>query len=449
MIRMAAVIFALLMWSAHTVIAAEPARPDKRTPDCTSGGCHAKQLDFKVRHGPVQIGSCESCHVYDNEKQHAFRLRSEKRELCTFCHIGGGGPPGKVAHKPFADGECLTCHNPHGGANRVMLRTEDLAALCESCHGDTKRNRKFLHGPVTTGSCAACHNSHRSSSPHLLTMDVRDLCMSCHEKMESQIKNAKVLHKPIEQDCRQCHEVHASDHLKHLKQDPVKLCASCHENVMTQVVAEFKHSPATTGEACLSCHTSHGSDLAKLMKDEPSKTCLSCHDKPIELPGGRIVATMESVADEKQFKHGPLRENDCSGCHVSHGSANAHLLAKPYSPDFYQPFTLEKYELCFSCHDKELVTLEKTEGLTGFRNGDRNLHYLHVNKPDKGRNCRSCHQTHTSSLPMHLRETVPFGKWELPIGFSQSENGGSCKSACHEEYGYDRNRPVKNEVKKP
>ena len=105
--------------------------------------------------------------------------------------------------------------------------------------------------------------------------------------------------------------------------------------------------------------------------------------------------------------------------------------------------------MCFSCHNQELVTLKNTTTLTGFRNGDRNLHYLHVNKSDKGRNCRACHETHSSPLPLHLREKVAFGKWELPIGYRQTANGGACQSACHKEYQYDRLKAVVNPVEKP
>jgi predicted CXXCH cytochrome family protein len=156
---------------------------------------------------------------------------------------------------------------------------------------------------------------------------------------------------------------------------------------------------------------------------------------------------MELLTEPTQNKHGPIREGDCAGCHLAHGSTQQHLLAKPYSSDFYQPFEEEKYELCFSCHDRQLVLLPNTTGLTGFRNGDRNLHFLHVNKPDKGRNCRACHSTHSSTLPMHIRESVPYGSWELPIGFTKTATGGACASACHKEYRYDRENPVINPVK--
>ena len=436
-------------------VAAAPAAktihtPTQRTADCTSGGCHAAQTNFKALHNPVSKGSCESCHVYVDAKSHEFTLRSMGGELCTFCHIGGGGAVGKVAHKPFAEGECLSCHRPHGGDNRLMLRKPDVASLCATCHADITRKRKHLHGPVATGSCAACHSAHRSAAPKLLAAEGREFCLSCHEKMSGQIHDAKVVHKPAQEDCRKCHEVHASDHVMQLKEEPSKLCLSCHDKIQKQIAtATVVHSAATSGEACLNCHTPHGGQLAKLMKADPATACLKCHDKGVETKDGRQVASMAALADPNLNKHGPIREGDCGGCHVAHGSDESHLLAKPYSSEFYQPFAIEKYELCFSCHDRQLVLLKNTSGLTGFRNGEVNLHFLHVNKEEKGRNCRACHSTHVSSLPVHLQETVKFGNWQMPLGFRKTEHGGTCKSGCHQEYAYDRENPVVNKVEQP
>jgi predicted CXXCH cytochrome family protein len=432
--------------------AADPAgiRPTQRTLDCTASNCHATETRSKFVHNPVSKGSCESCHVYVDEKKHTFQLRRQGGELCTFCHIGGGGAVGAIAHQPFERGECLSCHNPHGGSTRVILRADDPAKLCTSCHGDITRGRKHLHGPVSTGSCLACHAAHRSTFPKLLAAEGRDLCLSCHDQMKTQITRVNVVHKPATGDCRQCHEVHASDHIMQLKEEPQKLCLGCHDKVKDQIAAAtVKHSAVTTGDACLNCHTPHGSELSKLMKAEPIKTCLKCHDTNIASPDGRAVASMAILADPTQFRHGPVRDGDCAGCHIAHGSSEQHLLAKPYASEFYQPFSLDKYELCFSCHDKQLVLEKETTHLTGFRNGDRNLHYLHVNKEEKGRNCRACHSTHTSTQPLHIRESVPFGNWQLPIGFRKTGNGGACQSACHKEYGYDRVKPVVNNVDQP
>jgi hypothetical protein len=105
-------------------------------------------------------------------------------------------------------------------------------------------------------------------------------------------------------------------------------------------------------------------------------------------------------------------------------------------------FALEKYDLCFTCHEKQLVTTEKTTGLTKFRNGTTNLHFVHVNKSDKGRSCRACHTTHASANAHQIRDSVPFGSWQMPINYKAVESGGSCSPGCHKAYSYDRVKAV-------
>jgi len=111
---------------------------------------------------------------------------------------------------------------------------------------------------------------------------------------------------------------------------------------------------------------------------------------------------------------------------------------------FYMGFNVENYNLCFSCHDKAIVQDPETTKLTNFRNGEINLHFKHVNKPEKGRTCRACHETHASNHPKHIRESVPFGTWELPVNYQKTETGGSCAPGCHKLKKYDRLKKEKN-----
>jgi hypothetical protein len=89
---------------------------------------------------------------------------------------------------------------------------------------------------------------------------------------------------------------------------------------------------------------------------------------------------------------------------------------------------VKKYDLCFTCHDKQLVLTAKTTGLTNFRDGETNLHFVHVNREDKGRSCRSCHDVHGSDLPKHIASEVPFegSGWSMPIGYEPKSDGGRC-----------------------
>lgn len=173
----------------------------------------------------------------------------------------------------------------------------------------------------------------------------------------------------------------------------------------------------------------------------PLDLCMNCHNKTVEASDGQILSNMEDLLSKNKDHHGPIRQKDCSGCHDPHGSTSFRLLRNPYPSTFYKSFSPDDYKLCFSCHEKEIVENPRTSKLTNFRNGDINLHYKHVNKPDKGRTCRACHETHASKYPKHIREGVPFGKWELPLNFIKTDTGGSCTPGCHKIKKYNRVRP--------
>ncbi len=430
----------MLIVACASAGAAEVKRPVGPMKNCTEGECHAAQKNHKVLHGPTAISACDVCHTADDERKHTFKLKEKDKALCNFCHVDK--VVARHMHKPVTDGQCLSCHDPHGAGNRTLLRSDNMAELCESCHKDVTQARRHVHGPVASGSCAACHNGHGSDAPKLLAAQGRDMCTGCHDRMADQLKTVKHVHKPMEGDCRQCHEVHASNHAMQLKQEPLDLCASCHQDVMKLASeAGYKHTPVTTGQTCLGCHTPHGSDMDKLVKINLAAVCLECHDKPVQDGRRRSIPAVAEIGRKGMFLHGPIRENNCSGCHAPHGGNVSRLLSKPYPETFYEAFDPEKYALCFTCHDRQLVLLEKTEGLTRFRDGQRNLHFAHV-QGEKGRSCRACHSTHASTFPVHVRETVPFGKWELPIKYTQSRTGGSCAPGCHQEYAYDRDKAV-------
>ena len=428
----------------QAAVAAAP-KPTKAVPreSCVSAQCHADVKNYRVIHGPVNVNACDACHTLTDEANHTFTLQRAKTETCTFCHqIDTHGDA--VLHKPVVEGQCLSCHNPHGGNTNKFTRGNSTRELCATCHKDPASNKSHIHGPVAAGACDSCHKGHSSPNAKLLVAQGRDLCLTCHAEMKNQMAAVKFKHKAVEGDCANCHDPHASDFTMQIRKAPLELCTSCHDKQKQAAMnAKFKHSIVTKDNACLNCHTAHGGDLAKLMRNEPIKVCMKCHDKDQVDPKGRVVHNVAMVLDPKLSKHGPIRDGNCAGCHNVHGSEVSRLLKAPYPEAFYQPFSEDKYQLCFSCHDKQLVEQPKTANLTGFRNGDRNLHFVHVNR-DKGRNCRSCHETHASVSERHIRDSVPFGQWNMPLKYARTETGGSCSPGCHKPFGYDRDHPVDN-----
>ena len=217
------------------------------------------------------------------------------------------------------------------------------------------------------------------------------------------------------------------------------MCAKCHEEVVKKA-NEFtvKHPPVVGENGCVGCHSPHGSNNPAMLKGTPKDVCLGCHNSSMKSHSKDIKTLLGKNTDW----HGPVRDGNCPGCHQPHGSNNFRLLKSPYPEKFYSAFDMENYALCFTCHEPTLVTEQYTKTLTGFRDGDRNLHYLHVNKQERGRTCRSCHEVHASQHPRHIRDTVPYGSWDMPITFEKTENGGSCQPGCHGGKAYDRKSAV-------
>jgi predicted CXXCH cytochrome family protein len=153
---------------------------------------------------------------------------------------------------------------------------------------------------------------------------------------------------------------------------------------------------------------------------------------------------MSAFLDDNSYVHGPIRKGDCSACHNPHGSDYWRIIKEYFPQEFYAPFSLGMYELCFGCHEKTTALTEETSTLTGFRNGEVNLHFKHVNKDYKGRTCKACHNIHASNNPLHIDYDFPFGLMFLPINYEPLENGGRCTPGCHETKEFNRINAVDN-----
>jgi predicted CXXCH cytochrome family protein len=395
-------------------------------------------------HGPAGVNACDACHAIVSEQEHTYALARESPELCTFCHEMNV-EDAAVVHRPVAKGQCTWCHDPHGGQDHNFLTTPSVATLCTECHDDVIADKPNVHGPVAAGACGACHSPHASAYPGLLSAIGPDLCAACHATTMAQLETLRVVHEPVDEDCQNCHDPHASDHDMMLRAEPQSLCLNCHEPIRHTVEApSARHAAATTDRTCLNCHHPHASDHPRVLKTDMATLCFECHDREIELEDGTALANIKQVIATSRSLHGPVAKNDCAACHQIHGSENFRLLTKAYPPELYAPFKEERYALCFSCHDSQLLLDPRTTSLTDFRNGDLNLHFLHVNRQKKGRTCRICHETHASNNDNHIRESVPFGRgrWMLPIRFEKLEAGGRCATACHAPYEYNRAEAV-------
>jgi len=341
----------------------------------------------------------------------------------------------------LAKGEfCALCHEvpAEGGPSRLV---ESAEPLCFQCHKKDTFKGSFIHGPFAVSACVTCHDPHGGNVPGMLRISGEQMCLGCHTEMGSRFTNARFRHKAAMAGCTDCHSPHMSEERYMLKAAVPGLCGKCHEKIMKdQQTAAANHPTVTEPPACMNCHDPHMAQEGKLLLADGLDICLKCHDKAIKA-GTQEFVDMKQLLAANQNRHGPLQRRDCSACHNPHGSSHFRLLTNEYPKDFYAPFFTSNYDLCFRCHESALATDEHTTSTTEFRDGDRNLHFVHVNRTSHGRTCRSCHEVHASTLPKHIGVTVPFGNWRLPVKFEKTENGGSCTPGCHAVQKYDRQLP--------
>ncbi|MHC4234651.1 MAG: cytochrome c3 family protein, partial [Planctomycetota bacterium] len=382
------------------------------------------------------------CHEPTGDKGHKFSLTAEGGDLCTECHDEFSG---KVQHSPASEGQCTVCHDPHGSEAEKLLTQAKVSDVCLECHESVTEDLPYLHGPVAAGACTACHDAHASDHPALLFAEGRDLCLKCHTAMRDRIAAKPHKHNPATEDCTACHASHGADNQMNLTTAPPELCLDCHDTVAEAMDdASVTHDALTTGKSCAGCHDAHAADVEHILLKESMDLCLSCHSKELAADGRRVIDIGRLLKDNPEH-HGPIRDKDCTSCHGDvHGSERFRLLSQQYPAEFYVAYDEARYALCFECHEAEAFESAETDDLTDFRNGEVNLHYLHVNRTVKGRTCRACHSAHASSGPKHVPESVPFGAWQIPINYRQTPSGGSCQPGCHRSYRYDRDSPVAN-----
>jgi predicted CXXCH cytochrome family protein len=405
---------------------------------CVDAECHPEFKESKYEHSPVILNKCDACHE-TIENRHVFKMVSTGEALCVFCHKLNLK---SFIHDPVAKGKCIECHNPHGSDFPYLLKTDPSKDLCFQCH-DKKSEKildnKYTHAPAAQGACILCHYGHSAWNKNLLIDEGNDLCIFCHNKEFEPLLKMRHVHKPVTENCQKCHDPHGSNNKMLLSEDEPEFCYECHKEIAEIIKSSSNvHKATTMEESCSNCHAPHASSLPKLLKKPMIDVCLSCHNKEIELPDGKKLQNIAEIMKDNPFKHGPIQQNNCIACHNPHASNIFRLLVSFFPPEFYAPFNLEEYNLCFQCHPKDTFLDERTTALTNFRDGDINLHYMHVNKTEKGRTCRACHEVHASSQKAHVRSSVPYGNWEFPIVFKATPEGGTCEAGCHDEKKYSR-----------
>jgi predicted CXXCH cytochrome family protein len=306
------------------------------------------------------------------------------------------------------------------------------------------------HGPYEDGDCSLCHKNKDRKDPGPITGSVNELCFGCHEDFKK-IMARKSSHVAAKESCVNCHNPHNAKRPKLLVEESGALCLSCHESISNLVsTAKVKHDALTMDAKCANCHNPHGANVEHLLTRLPFDLCVSCHGKDgVKDQEGKELTNMKKLLGENPELHGPVANKDCSSCHTPHGGENFRLLTLEYPPQFYSPYDPKLYALCFDCHEDSILKDAQTTTLTRFRNGSTNLHFIHVNKAERGRTCRACHEVHAAKQKHQIRDGVPYGAkgWVLKINYTKTPTGGSCAKTCHETRGYT-NSDASAETKK-
>ena len=411
-------------------------KPQTEQDTCITEECHAEHIAKPIIHDPVSEGSCEACHETVDVKEHSYKLTGEEPGICMQCHDELSKT---YVHGALNDVKCSHCHEMHASENEARLVAGTVGETCAECH-EIAEDVTHVHGPTSVGECCLCHDAHESDHEKRLTVGLDQLCIFCHVTTKEELAGLEFVHEPTRDNCVGCHDPHGADNWKMLKGAVPEMCFSCHEEIQTMAqTSKHQHNAVSEPGGCSKCHTPHASSVRPLVASAPATLCMSCHEEPLGVTADEVLPAFIDQIKDKKYLHGPIKANDCGGCHMTHGSDHFRILAGAYPAGFYTSFDETKYELCFGCHEKTLVLTASTNDLTDFRNGEQNLHFLHINKERRGRTCRACHQTHGSNQLKHIRMSVAYGGWtDLPLNFSKTDTGGLCDPGCHVEKGYDR-----------
>lgn len=319
--------------------------------------------------------------------------------------------------------------------------------LSAGCHEPQTHPGEPLHPPFREGRCLVCHDDHATSQPHLIKAGGDALCLSCHTGMTLTTATQTLAHPAGGQHCTQCHNPHQSRERNLLRgKEQLLSCAGCHADFLAKMAKQpYRHHYLDPKTECGSCHYAHRRPGQHYLRENVSETCLTCHDLKI----GTAGHVLENVADRinrAPVVHGAVKQGACPACHTPHGSPQPSLLKPGYPAGSYETYRSEQYAVCWQCHAKALAeNPHGSGGVTSFRNGDQNLHFLHVTRLKRGRACHLCHEAHAADAPHLLRETVRFGQWNAPLVYKPADGGGSCQTPCHRERQYSRDQAVKQQ----
>lgn len=234
--------------------------------------CHAEQLNAwdlaDVQHFPYKAGKCRSCHAAEHKQ-----FNSELTQTCQVCHDLNSEKIKKAHFSANISGvDCLKCHYTHASDQKGLLKEvthqpfglkmcgachvvdeagkikvqDNIEKVCKACHSDkTGKGMAVAHPALEMLGCPDCHNPHTTSRPRLLSRNMTDLCLDCHD--QSQIEKHPV-------DIEPSAKAAVNPGKPWLILDGKVTCASCHNPHFAEIPFLLKET-TVDGKLCADCHT--------------------------------------------------------------------------------------------------------------------------------------------------------------------------------------------------
>lgn len=145
--------------------------------------CHSKDNPryLSSPHAKASL-DCTTCHVVHAGQPSSNLLRTSAEKNCSICHQEILAQFQLNERHRLQEGvlTCTTCHDPHEPATRGRLAGFD-EEQCLRCHTDKGGPYIYEHQASRVEGCAVCHEVHGSPNRHLLKFqNSADLCFSCH-----------------------------------------------------------------------------------------------------------------------------------------------------------------------------------------------------------------------------------------------------------------------------
>ena len=459
---------------ASTTLKAEPGQPTGYSRLCLS--CHDGTIALGLLHGaatPIPFTGSLMGRASDlgtdlsNDHPISFAYTSALAEANGELTL----PADLPAVIKLEDGlnlQCTSCHNPHSDPyGKFLVMDNSASQLCTACHAKTGWSASS-HAAVTSAAvtgCLNCHDTHGAGGAQRLlkTFAEEGTCLNCHkagsgvigavdiktpiEKFSHHPVEAAVgIHNPVEAlpaaefhvECADCHNPHqlndataeaplVNGRLKGVKGITIN-------GAVTSGYAQYEY------EVCFRCHAESPfvttNTVTRHIEEGNKRLCFD----PVN-PSYHAVAAPGKATSVPSLKtpYTPSSMIYCTDCHNNdssvkaggagangpHGSDYEPLLIARYETTYPQTYVVEKYDLCFRCHDVAKIMNAAVSTFT--------KHNQHVNT--KQIPCSVCHDPHGIPLVAGGNTTenahlINFDRIVVESG-SLDSVARTCTVSCH------------------